>query len=121
MYCPECGAEYRDGFFQCSDCQVSLVLHPPESAATYQPIEHLELVTLLEIDNPIRLAIIRSVLEAEGIAFIVQGESPHTLGGIAFTSRRKKSVLQISKQDEAKARALIDALELPEDELEELE
>ena len=119
MYCPECGAEYRDGFYQCSDCQVSLVSHPPESAGTDQPIERLELVTLLEIENPIRLALIRSVLEAEGIACIVQGESPHALGEIAFMSRRKKSVLQIARQDEKRAREMVEALELPEDELDE--
>lgn len=119
MYCPECGAEYRDGFYQCSDCQVALVAHPPESAEEDSPIEHLELVTLMEIENPIGLALIRSVLEAEGIACMVQGESPHTLSGIAFTSRRKKSVLQIARQDEQRARELVEALELPEDDFSE--
>ncbi len=32
MFCPECGAEYRPGFYQCSDCGVSLVQEPPASA-----------------------------------------------------------------------------------------
>ena len=32
MYCPECGAEYRGGFYQCSDCGVTLVHEPPASA-----------------------------------------------------------------------------------------
>jgi len=29
MYCPLCGAEYRQGFSICSDCQVALVPDPP--------------------------------------------------------------------------------------------
>jgi hypothetical protein len=116
MYCPECGAEYREGFFECSDCQVALVSQPLEELAPDQPIEPLELVTLLEIENPIRLALVRSVLEAEGIPSIVQGESPHALGGIAFISRRKKSVLQVAREDADRAIELVEALELPEDE-----
>jgi hypothetical protein len=89
----------------------------PETQPEDAPIDHLELVTLLEVENPIRLALIRSVLEVEGIECIVLGESPHTLGGIAFTTRRKKSVLQIAKQDEERAREVVDALELPEENL----
>jgi hypothetical protein len=78
-------------------------------------------VALLEIDNPIRLALVRSVLEAEGIECVVQGESPHALGGIEFVSRRKKAVLQIAKEDEKKARDLVEALELPDDDTSEEE
>src|SRR5438445_1770432 len=33
MYCPLCGAEYRQGFTVCSDCQVSLVPDPPTESS----------------------------------------------------------------------------------------
>ena len=29
LYCPQCGAEYRDGFTSCSDCQVPLACERP--------------------------------------------------------------------------------------------
>ena len=111
MFCPECGAEYRRGFLECSDCRVPLVAEPP----VVDRREKLELETLMEVVNPIRLAVVRSVLEAEGIESIVRGESPSALGGIEFVSR-KRAVLLVAKQDLEEARRLVEALELPEDE-----
>jgi len=68
----------------------------------------------MEVVNPIRLAVVRSVLGAEGIESIVQGESPHALGGIEFVSR-KRAVLQVARENLEEAKNLIDALELPDD------
>jgi hypothetical protein len=36
-WCPECGAEYREGFTRCSECGVALVNEPPPG--TEQPPE----------------------------------------------------------------------------------
>lgn len=33
MFCPLCQSEYRDGFTECSDCQVSLVATKAEAQA----------------------------------------------------------------------------------------
>jgi hypothetical protein len=35
MWCPLCGAEYREGFTVCSDCQVALVADPPGEPSAY--------------------------------------------------------------------------------------
>jgi hypothetical protein len=32
-WCPECGAEYREGFTKCSECQATLVDVPPRAAS----------------------------------------------------------------------------------------
>ena len=37
LYCPQCGAEYREGYSSCSDCHVLLVRTPPQSKCRPEP------------------------------------------------------------------------------------
>lgn len=32
MFCPKCGAEYREGFDRCADCGIELTSEPPASS-----------------------------------------------------------------------------------------
>lgn len=70
MYCPECGGEYREGFFECADCGVPLVDHLPE------PEEHppLELVNVLETGDLPLLAVAESLLLDAGIPYLKRGD-----------------------------------------------
>lgn len=39
LYCPKCGAEYREGYSSCSDCDVLLVRERPVAANSERPPE----------------------------------------------------------------------------------
>lgn len=70
MFCPDCRCEYREGFTECSDCKIPLV--PKLPADDQQPsIKFKEVTSNLRQDE---IAIIKSILEANGIVFAVQGE-----------------------------------------------
>jgi len=80
MYCPECGIEYRDGVTICSDCAVPLTPDPPP-APPEPTAEWVELVTVLETSEPTRIAVARSLLEAEGIRCFARGDMLQELLG----------------------------------------
>ena len=68
--CPQCRAEYREGFSVCADCGVELVSAlPPEP----EPIP-VEREIAFVSTNPALLAIAKSVLESAGIDFVVLSE-----------------------------------------------
>ncbi len=67
MYCPVCGAEYRQGFSMCSDCQVALVPDPPRSSSVESPAADQALVTVWAGDDPLKHGEICEALEGNGI------------------------------------------------------
>jgi len=70
MFCPRCGAEYREGFDRCADCGVALSAAPPPAPDHGGP----ELVALLETADVGFLPVLKSLLEGAGIPYVVQGE-----------------------------------------------
>ena len=44
MFCPQCKAEYRDGFSRCSDCDIALVAELPKSTEPTVYEGHLRLI-----------------------------------------------------------------------------
>jgi len=70
MYCPECGGEYREGFFECADCQVPLVAEPPVTP----PVPDLHLVTVLESSDPTVLAVAESLLMEAEVPYLKKGD-----------------------------------------------
>lgn len=89
MICPKCGAEYRDGFTRCSDCDVELADARPEPElphdkpsataapqapepheACSEPLGHFELVTVLATVDPGLIAVAESLLRSADIPFV---------------------------------------------------
>ena len=71
MYCPNCRSEYRAGFKWCKDCDVGLVTDLPSE----EKAEFVDLVEVLSIADPGQIALVKSILEAEEIPYLAQGEN----------------------------------------------
>ena len=70
MFCPNCGAEYREGFSECYDCQVPLVAALPPENHESKDYETIKLAC-----NPVQIPILKSILEAEEIEHFFYGEA----------------------------------------------
>ena len=118
MYCPQCLAEYRDGFVECIDCGARLAAGlPPETKD-----EHvLELVTVLETHDGFALTLAKASLDDAGIDYVVQGDDPRYLPGFPGAFEVGATPLwgcscsiQVAPENEAEARALLDPLRKPD-------
>ena len=108
MFCPECRAEYREGFTQCSDCQVPLVQDLPSAP---EPQPHLTLVTVLETIDRNLLIVAKSVLDDAEMDYVVEGESiTDPLGAVTLYGRKRPTRLQVAEKDEQASRDLLSSL-----------
>jgi hypothetical protein len=96
MFCPKCKAEYREGFTHCSDCDVDLVYSLPdeqnipqeENEIKSQQVsdpgidrDGLTFIPLLSTYNLGDIAMLRSILDGQGIEFYLQGENASYIRG----------------------------------------
>jgi hypothetical protein len=73
MFCPKCGKEYEEDIYVCSECGVSLIpelLPDPKNKSLELP----EFEEILFTPNPGDTAVIKSLLDSEGIAYYFRGE-----------------------------------------------
>jgi hypothetical protein len=106
MYCPECEVEYRPGFTECADCHVPLVDALPPPAEVPNP--DLELVRVLEGNSSIAEAVAKMALEQAGIPFYVEGEEIGVAMQAIDPHLYRWWAIQVAKDHEAEARALLD-------------
>jgi hypothetical protein len=118
MYCPQCGAEYREGFTECSDCQVALVAIAPQPEPPSQFDPAIGLVVVLETNDGIRLAMAKGLLEDAGIPFFALGQIT-TLVTDVDGFLRKWVRVQVPRDREAEARELLEELEQPDTSVQE--
>ena len=113
MYCPQCRTEYRDGFTECTDCQVRLVAGtpPPEPPSRFDPA--LDLVVVLETNDRVHLAMAKGLLEDADIPFFVLGQIATLVQDVdAFLHKWVR--VQVPRDREAEARQLLETLFEPE-------
>jgi hypothetical protein len=70
MFCPKCKAEYKRGFTTCAHCRIALVAQLPPKAEA----EYVKYVDLYSPQNDIELALLKSILESEGISYFVKND-----------------------------------------------
>jgi hypothetical protein len=99
MFCPKCGAEYRQGYAECAECHLPLVAERPQGP------EFIELITAFETRNPALISIAKSLLKNVRIRYFAKGEGPQAVlsGGLIQ--------IQVAKEDEARAKELLEDLE----------
>ena len=110
MFCPECGAEYRDEILECADCGVPLAAAPPE-----EPSHEAEpSVAVLRTGDAALLPVLRSLLSSAGIPFTIQGEEssglfPFGSDDMVPDGRRFGAVLRVPESRAEEAKALIES------------
>jgi DNA-directed RNA polymerase subunit RPC12/RpoP len=73
MFCSQCGKEYEEDIYVCSDCGVSLVPELPPDSESESP-ESAEFEEILFTPTPGNMAVIRSLLDSGGIEYYFRGE-----------------------------------------------
>lgn len=105
MFCPKCKLEYREGFSECSDCQVPLVRNLDGAPATISEYENPETVELLWTGtDPIASNAIMEVLEGAKISY---HKSSREVGPLPGLSKPVYAIL-IHARDLAIARTALD-------------
>ena len=114
MYCPQCGVEYRDGFAECSDCQVPLLpgSPPPEPPNPFDPT--LDPVVILSTNDPVQFAMAKGLLEDEKIPFAVLGQIA-TLVTDVDPYLHKHMEIEVPGDRAAEARELLGPILEPEE------
>ena len=108
MFCPECRTEYREGFTVCSDCGTSLVPELLPEPRTEIPSEGADFEEVLGFMDEGVVAIVKSLLDEEGIDYYVQGEFK-----VSGDPNRK---LMVRKDQAERAREILEDLESDEEE-----
>lgn len=83
MVCPHCRSEYEEGANICSKCGILLIgLFPPEPAPDYVEFEEI-----LATFNAVEIAVIKSLLDPEGIEYYFRSEFSNTMEPLAQPAR----------------------------------
>ncbi len=73
MFCPKCGKEYKKDIYICAKCRLSLVPElPPRPTNESQKLAEFEEILFTPSSGD--MALIKSLLDSEGIVYRFRGE-----------------------------------------------
>ena len=104
MICPKCGAEYREGFTHCNDCDLDLI----EPVPADPPVD---LVSVYATGNPAIIPIVDSVLRDAGIEFMTTGSAVQALQGAIGSPYVVPVEFWVREDQEAAAREILAGIE----------
>jgi hypothetical protein len=108
MFCPICKAEYTDEITICSDCGAKLLPKLPEQ----RPVPRCEMVNLYSPNSQPELAMLKSILEADGIEYFVKNELYGSLwAGIQIPLVNSRIIMCPNDQYERAAELIRDYLD----------
>jgi hypothetical protein len=101
MYCPACRAEYREGFLECTDCDVDLV-------EKLEPIRKMPgFVKMATIFREGNIAVIKASFDKTEIEYFFEGEHSHRLAPVPLAAR-----LMVREDFRREAESILKDLEL---------
>lgn len=113
--CPECGTEYVEGITECADCGVPLVDRSGGKTEAEEPEGIIsnastgEEVFLCNLSGPIEISYITSVLEEEGIPYLMTNSDPglylEALMGSSFMGKD----IYVGKDDLKRAAEIVES------------
>ena len=114
-YCPNCKAEYRDGFDKCIDCEIDLVDELPADAETQMQRQRAtigkvspepelgEEIPIITVNDEVKFVYITSLLEQENIPFRVMQQGTGHYLSIYFGSSYMGKTIYVDKKNYEKA------------------
>jgi hypothetical protein len=114
MYCPTCGKSFGLEVTECPECRVALL----EAGAGPPPDPTIQLTPILETGDPGVIALGKSLLEAEGIEYLVRGENLQDLFGygrlgVGFSIVSGPAEFVVREDDAERAREVLSDLLSP--------
>ncbi len=115
MYCPQCGAEFKEGIDRCADCDVPLVSEPPNLH------DAPEYVTILETSDLSVIPVLKTALEGARIPYHTTGEDmmeifPSEALGALLHSSAGEVKIRVPADRAEEARELLDTTARVEEE-----
>ena len=101
MFCPICNAEYREGFLECTDCDVDLVeeLEPQPEVPGF-----VKLATFFSEGD---IAVVKASLDKSEIKYYLDGEQSHRRAPVPLAAR-----LMVREEFRKEAESILKELEL---------